>query len=365
MIGISSNWRSLLDLNSMGERVYLSAGEIIERAWTLYRPNGDVRSTLVFLKEGGWIVGYEHPNEASWVARDDGFAFVSRDGKVTSLSSEISRNDSGLLEIRMSHPDMRNRLAHVLVEVKTPPAESAGDPALGSARPVRAVRKGKSNYNINVCVPDAALRFLDAKLARVFFIANNKSISPGVFESWNLGSDDIVVQYNLPAFFAALRGYACHKLHVMYPNGRSCWGFTDDAQPEIDYTSQELRSLTFATAHWVPTSLLPYFKSLAGRAGNMALVPDLHLGQYSYPEGKAPSAGFISIGFFRFLNWIRVWQEKPPLELSLIGFTGRYAPGKAWAGHDFSFEQKVYETWLEMRRLDIQGVAMARLPEPE
>ena len=337
----------------MDERLRLSVEEITQRSWALHRPNGGITATLVLLKGGG-VVGYEHPNEASWIAHEDAVAFVSRDGAVTSISMNITRNDSDMLEIHMSHPAFPSRLAHVLVEVRNPDARptSVAGP---EAHPARTARKSTGNYIMNLCIPDAALQFLDSRISRVFFVANNNSIDPSAFDSWNLAKDDVIVQYNLPAFFNLLRGVRCHKLHVMYPNGKTCWGFTDEAQPELDYMNQELSSLTFGTAHWVPPLIKQYFESLGNHIHYMALVPKMHIGLYSYPIDKVPSAGFISVGFFRLLNWIRIFQDTPALELTMIGFTGYYASGNAWPGHDFSFEQKAYDTWLELRRLDIKG----------
>jgi hypothetical protein len=94
----------------------------------------------------------------------------------------------------------------------------------------------------------------------------------------------------------------------------------------------------------------------------MAIVPDRHIALYCYPAGRAPSAGFISVAFFRSLNWIRRQQNRKALQLTMIGFTGVYAPGKAWPGHDFPFEQAAYGTWLDLRRLNIDGSLFNAVP---
>jgi hypothetical protein len=70
----------------------------------------------------------------------------------------------------------------------------------------------------------------------------------------------------------------------------------------------------------------------------------------------------MSVSFFRSLNWVRRQQDHKPLELHMIGFTGVYAPGKAWPGHDFAFEQQVYATWLDLRRLNIDGSLYRGVP---
>jgi hypothetical protein len=341
----------------------LSLDEIAARSWSLHRPNGDCRSPLILLQPGGKLVGYEHSNEAAWMPYSGGFAFVSRDGMVTSVTAEIRRNDSGALQIRMVNPGLRDRTAHLLVEVGKAPADSHHDAAAAAlARPsvspalmTPAAAAPPANFNIEICVPDAATAFLEPEISRVFLIANNKDIAVRVFESLNLGANDIVVQYNKALFFATLAGYSCHKLHFFSPHIRSCWGFTDEARPELDYDAQQCCSLTFAVAHWIPSSVRPYFEGLNGRARHMAIVPDRHIALYCYPAGKSPSAGFMAVGFFRSLNWIRRQRGCRPLEISMLGFTGVYAPGKAWQGHDFAFEQKVYDTWLDLRRLNIDG----------
>ena len=342
----------------MGEQ--LSLEDITGRAWSLHRPNGDCRSPMVLLEDGGKVVGYEHPNEASWAPHVEGFAFLSREGRITSVSGEIRRSESGAFRIRMVNPDLRDRTAHVLFEIGKDSRPQAAQPAASDtaaqARSVAiAFASGPITSRIEVCAPDAAAAFLDPRITRVFFIANNKDIAPAVFESWDPGATDIVVQYNRPAHFEALTRYSCHKVHFFSPNTRSCWGFMDDARPELQYDEQPFCSLTFAVAHWIPSSVRPYFEGLQARARHMAIVPDRHIALYCYPAGKSPSAGFMSVAFFRSLNWIRRQQGHKPLELAMIGFTGVYGPGKAWPGHDFAFEQQVYATWLDLRRLNIDG----------
>jgi hypothetical protein len=215
------------------------------------------------------------------------------------------------------------------------------------------------NIKVDVAVPDAAMPFLDADIRRVFFIANNGEIEKSVFEKCAPGPTDVVVQYNKPIFFDTLSAYKCHKLHFFYPNHlNSCWGFTADGTPEVDYSAQQSCSLTFAVANVIPNMIDPYCQSLGDRVPRMALVLDRHVPLHNYPVGRMPSSGFITIRFFRFLSWLRTRQNRPGLQLIPIGFTGRYSAGTGWNGHDFEFEQKVYDTWLDLQRLSADGTAI-------
>lgn len=219
-------------------------------------------------------------------------------------------------------------------------------------------------------IPDAAIGFLDPRIERVFFIANNSDISNGAFEGWNLCERDVIVQYNNPIFFDALARYHCHKVQLNTPNHfDSCWGFTANGIPERDFLAQEYCSFTFAVVGSVPGAIRPYFESFQGNAQHMtisnanvplyATINKANMPQFSYPQGKLPSGGFSSINFFRFLNWIRTRQRCPRLELSTIGFTGIYNSGKPWLGHDFAFEQKIYAVWLDLHKLPVNGSAHA------
>jgi len=170
----------------------------------------------------------------------------------------------------------------------------------------------------------------------------------------------VVVQYNKPMFFDALAGFRTNKVHFHYPNHlNSCWGFTEDGAPECAYHQQQACSLTFAIANVVPSRIEPYFESIGAQAQRAAIVLDRHVALHSYPAGKMPSCGFISVSYFRFLNWVRSRQNRPRFGLIMIGFTGNYKPGTNWVGHDFAFEQQVYSTWLDLERLTADGTPMA------
>jgi hypothetical protein len=353
----------------------LTMDDVSQRVWALYRPNGDCRSPSVILEAGGRVIGYNHPNEACWAPHGDGFAFLSRAGKPTSISADMYGSDADGWRIRMVYPDRSDRAAHVLVEVPknaaapaTPARQSAPSPPWvpESSTPARAVDNPEFKITVDIGVPEAAERFLDGEIERVFLIANNRDLSPSVIESWNLGDSDVVVQYNRPVHFDMLARRKCHKLHFYYPNERACWGFTDDGQPEEDYHLQAFRSLTFAMANVIPRRVWPYLQSLDGTAHAMAVIPARHVILHQYPAGRLPSCGFISVGFFRFLHWIRRQQARPELELFLAGFTGIYPPGIAWAGHDFTFEQAVYGTWTDLIRLGIDSAPFdaEALPTP-
>jgi acetyltransferase-like isoleucine patch superfamily enzyme len=56
------------------------------RAWTLTRPNGDIRSAHVRFAESGLIEGYDHPNEAFWTIERDTLVFLDDAGSITARS---------------------------------------------------------------------------------------------------------------------------------------------------------------------------------------------------------------------------------------------------------------------------------------
>jgi hypothetical protein len=211
----------------------------------------------------------------------------------------------------------------------------------------------------NLAPGDASQRFLSSEIRRVVFLANNADIAVSSIAELNPGGGDVVVQYNKPMFFDALAGYRCHKMQFLYPDHRhSCHGFTEDGKPDMDYAAQDYSTLTFAIANVVPKCLEPYFASLEHKAQHLAIVPDRHIALHTYPAGKLPSGGFISVGYFRTLNWVRKKRALPALELVTVGFTGSYRPGTGWVGHDFGFEQLVYRTWLDLRRLAADGTVI-------
>jgi hypothetical protein len=341
----------------MIDLVKLSVDEIVQQAWSLHRPSGECRSALIHLRPDGRIDGYSHPNEASWTPQGQGFVFLSRDGRVTSHSETISRNASGLLEIRMNHSFAPDLLAHVLVEVRDSPVDRQNQSDIPAPTHARTGKAKPGNVALSLFIPSPALAFLSPAISRAVFIANNPEIDPSIFETWNLNERDVVIQYNKPVFFDALARYTCHKLHFHYPNIKSCWGFTDEGRPDHEYCSQTFCSLTFAVLNGIPAPVEQYFKECNGNARRMAILPQAHTTLYSYPFGKLPSCGFASVCFMRYLNWIRQMQGIRPIELVMVGFTGQYGPGRAWSGHDFDFEQRAYDTWLELRRLSADGSA--------
>jgi hypothetical protein len=345
-------------MNVMIDLVKLSPDEIVEHAWSLYRPSGECRSALIHLRRDGKIDGYSHPNEASWTPQGEGFAFLSRDGRVTSHSESISRNESGLLEIRMNHPFDPDLLAHVLVEARDSPVDRKNRSDISASTHAESANAQRGNVALSLLIPNPALAFLSPVISRAVFIANNPDIDSSMFETWNLSERDIVIQYNKPVFFDALARYASHKLHFHYPNIKSCWGFTDEGKPDHEYCEQTFCSLTFAVLNGVPAPVEQYFKECNGKARRMAILPQAHTTLYSYPLGKLPSCGFASVCFMRYLNWIRQMQGIQLLELVMVGFTGQYGPGRAWSGHDFDFEQRVYNTWLDLRRIAADGSAV-------
>jgi hypothetical protein len=212
------------------------------------------------------------------------------------------------------------------------------------------------SVTVSLNLPEAAVSFLAPALSRALFVANNEDISPTVFQALDLKASDIVVQYNKPMFFDALAGIQCHKVHFVYPNHlNSAWGFAEDGTPELDYAAQERTRLTFMVATVIPGRIRPYLDGLGEAAQSMSILLDRNGAMHSYPPGKLPSGGFVSVSFFRFLNWVRNRRNSSPMQLITLGFTGQYKPGTFWNGHDFRFEQQCYGTWLDLHRLNADG----------
>lgn len=211
-------------------------------------------------------------------------------------------------------------------------------------------------YTLTINIPDAASQFLDPRISRAFFVANNSETECTIFQTLDLQSTDIIVQFNKPRFFNALAPFRSHKLHVLNRNNlNSCWGFSEDGTPEIDYVAQECTALTFAIAGEMPSCLKPYRDKSSEKATWMSQPLNSYILPYHFPKGTLPSVGFASVAYFRFLNWLRHSMQLDEMELYLIGFTGIYRSGRAWSGHDFAFEQTVYSTWLEIFRLGNGG----------
>ena len=218
----------------------------------------------------------------------------------------------------------------------------------------------------NLEIPDATTIFLEPPIRRAFFIANNPEICSTAFDKWNVTENDVIVQYNNPLFFANLAHYYCNKVQMnSLCTFDSCWGFTPEGHPEIDYCNQQYRSLTFVVVGSIPSVIKAYFEGMTDRAKFMS-ISDLSIPLYStivdsktlahgYPAGKKPSAGFSSLNFFRFVNWLRQSRGCERIELFMIGFTGVYKSGNPWVGHDFLYEQQVYNIWLELHRLGFDG----------
>lgn len=201
----------------------------------------------------------------------------------------------------------------------------------------------------------SAPHLLEPTLQRAFLIANNPSIDCHVFERFQLGRHDLLVEFNRAIFFDTFAAVSCHKLHFHNRNHLgSCWGFKPNGQPERDLGAQECEGLTFATTDFIPPIIHDYLDTLDRQVHRLAIsAGDIPL--YCYPQHKMPSAGFTALSFLRGINWIRQCQHDKPLELTIVGFTGVYPPGKAWCGHHFAFEQYSYRSWLDVRMLDADG----------
>ncbi len=88
----------------------------LDRLWSLHRPNGELRSTVLRLGQLGEIEGYRHPDETSWAIDDNQLVFCRADGSVTARSGEMVTHPHARRSIIMMREDNRSVQAHLLHE---------------------------------------------------------------------------------------------------------------------------------------------------------------------------------------------------------------------------------------------------------
>jgi hypothetical protein len=200
-------------------------------------------------------------------------------------------------------------------------------------------------------IQDWVRPFLTSDRERVIFIANNPEIDEADIVALDIQPDDTLIQFNKAPFFEICREAHCHKIHVFNYGAGKWWGFSSEAEPNHDYMSQKSQSITLLFRNYFSPEIKSFLK--ARRETTIGGVLNLkHIPQNIYPEGKAPSIGFVTVLYFRYINNLRFLEGLRPLKLVLLGFSGKYPSGKSWSGHDFKFEQKNYDTWLDLSRLD-------------
>ena len=87
---------------------------ILNHAWRLERPNGEVRSSFVTFFPNSSIAGYYHPNEATWGISDGKLQFRSKHGAITAVSQRVIVDTRGEATIEMVHADDTSAIAHRL-----------------------------------------------------------------------------------------------------------------------------------------------------------------------------------------------------------------------------------------------------------
>jgi hypothetical protein len=191
---------------------------------------------------------------------------------------------------------------------------------------------------------------------KAVFLANNHLIQPAHLARLAVLPADILVQFNQAPFFDHYAGLACHKAHVFNANAEgSYWGFSVDGAPARDYCGQRAAGISLLFMRWLSAPAKAFISALPPHAQALVIQEDWRPLEHCYPPGKLPSAGFAAVVFFRRINTLRRCCGQPALTLVLAGFSGHYLPGKGWSGHDYAYEQTVYDTWLDLERWDHEG----------
>jgi len=209
---------------------------------------------------------------------------------------------------------------------------------------------------LSLRIDQAFDRFIKCDYKRVVFVANNPNISDETSKLINLDATDVLVQFNKALFFDVFSSFLCYKVHVFNANGEgSYWGFDREGLPQRDYTRQAASELMFLFTSWLSDGARLYLNSISDVGDWSIMYKQWEPSLYIYPAKMKPSVGFQAVSYFNVVNLLRVLHGKERFKLELVGFTGVYPPGAAWALHDFTFEQKVYETWLDLVRRSCDG----------
>lgn len=93
---------------------------LLTRAWSLHRPNGEIRSSRVRFLASGKISGYRHENESFWEIQSiDRLALLDAQRRVTSLLGSIVTDAAGTHTLRLMRADDPSLVAHLLKEITT------------------------------------------------------------------------------------------------------------------------------------------------------------------------------------------------------------------------------------------------------
>ena len=209
---------------------------------------------------------------------------------------------------------------------------------------------GPANENITISVNPLTKKLIERQKGTVFLIANNPLIDLSLVRKLEISENDILVQFNRAPLFDLFSHTLCHKVHVFNAgNGPSgYWGFDHNGMPERDYYKQDAVSISMYFTGWLSEVAKEILSNLPEKTYGALIYPVWQPAHFKYPESLFPSVGFQATVHFRVINSLRIWLDRPPLKLTLIGFSGVYPPGTAWPKHDFAFEQACYATWLDI-----------------
>jgi virginiamycin A acetyltransferase len=90
---------------------------IRSQVWSLHRSNGELRAERILFLPGGKILGYSHPNEATWGLVNGHLVFRSTAEVTTAVSGPLELKQDGRLCITMMQANSSEKVAHTLRQV--------------------------------------------------------------------------------------------------------------------------------------------------------------------------------------------------------------------------------------------------------
>jgi hypothetical protein len=209
--------------------------------------------------------------------------------------------------------------------------------------------------SIEIQLDTALAQLVQGKFRRAIFVANNPDVNEAAFDRLKIDESDIVIQFNKSIFYQAIKKIKCLKVHVFnFNKDEDWWGFSNNKSIDERYLQQSSSGIILIFTRWMAEYIKNYLTENSCLVRGTILNPDWRPLHYGYTPDKFPSAGFEILNLFRDINTIRYFCNEPTIQLVEIGFSGIYPP-TTWSGHDFAFEQKVYATWLDLKRLKPDG----------
>ncbi len=180
----------------------------------------------------------------------------------------------------------------------------------------------------------AALRQCLANASRVILIANNPAITPADFDALGVGTDDVVVSFNLCTKAALLKPESVNLfVHGFNAPDRYFFGLPATAEVQRFAAQPGARCFTLLVGCAVPLCPLPDVALYWDRIPLPALAEHYPVDR---PNGKrfvGPSTGF---NVLVLLDWLRA-HSGYRYRLTTLGFSNE--AGKLWGGHAWDYER--------------------------